>query len=88
MSSDPENLSEDTISESANGEKLRKLIDYVRMQSPGRIVPFEVSTGEQNCSKFNELLEKLIQDAFQAPGLNMSYFDFYNQNLKGISRFF
>lgn len=87
-SSDLENLSEDTISDSQNGQKLRKLIDYIRMQSPGRIIPLVISTGQEGCLKFEGLLQKLIQDAFQAPGLNVSYFDFYTNNLKGISRFF
>ena len=83
-----ENPSEETISESASGAKLQNLIDEIRAQSPGRILPLKIILNIEGSVELPNFLNKLIQDKTQEPGMNTSYFEFYNSQLKGISRFF
>ena len=86
--SDNQNICEDTIGGSVSADKLRNLIDEIRLQSPGKIIPLQVIINLEGSLEIQKFLHKLIQDKVQAPGLNISYYDFYNSHLKGISRFF
>jgi hypothetical protein len=81
-------MSEDSISDSSEGVKLRSLIDEVRAQSPSRILPLKVIAHDSDYSLLEPFLGKLVQEKSESPGLNVSYYEFYNSHLKGISKFF
>ena len=81
-------MSEDTIQESNEGMQLRALIDEIRSQSPGRILPLHILAQDSLYEELEPFISRLIQEKSEIAGLNFSYYDFYNSHLKGISNYF
>ena len=86
--SDPQAMSEDTILETNEGLQVKALIDEIRAQSPGRILPLHIITQDGLYENLEPFISKLIQEKSDIPGLNISYYEFYNSHLKGISQWF
>ena len=81
-------MTEDSILDSQEGKQLQALIDEIRSQSPARILPLKILAQDSHFDEIEPFLAKLIQEKTDSPGLKISYYEFYNSYLKGISNFF
>ena len=81
-------MTEDSINQDTVGTKLNNLITELRALSPGKMLPFKVIVNSNTSTDFMAFIDKLIQDKCQNPGLDFSYYEFYNTQIKGISRYF
>lgn len=81
-------MSEDSILETNEGLQVRALIDEIRAQSPGRILPLHITTQDGEYQELEPFISRLVQEKSEIPGLKVSYYEFYNSHLKGISQWF
>lgn len=81
-------MTEDTLLDSTEANQLRLFVDEIRAQSPGRILPLQILAQDSPYNQLEPFIAKLIQEKTESPGLNISYYEFYNSHLKGISSHF